>query len=302
MLSPPNCGVNPPGKPLLEREAARVGEDLRQGALVGDVVRDFDHRASGRPFAVRGQRIADQQGLAAVRAEDPAPGVGIAEEVTEGHRFRWRSARGRKSSRAPPPDGRSAPHSLKSSFTFAEPEICAGSATSALPAAMSRAASSRWTLRLVGSVLPYSTLRFANPFAPSGAPMLPATVTAWPPPSPNAPVLTVTAPPERSDFSRKFITPAMASEPYWGGPDAPSRRISTCRNAIAGMAEMSGPWAPSETPLPSQVMTAPRWAALAVDQHQRVIRRQTAQVGRPHDARRVVVVLGVDVEGRQDAA
>ena len=36
-------------------------------------------------------------------------------------------------------------------------------------------------------------------------------------------------PPEESSLSWKFITPAMASEPYWA--DAPSRSTSTCRSA-----------------------------------------------------------------------
>ena len=49
----------------------------------------------------------------------------------------------------------------------------------------------------------------------------------------------------------------MASEPYCAA--APSRSTSTCRNAIDGILEMSGPCAPSATPLPIQVMTAPRW-------------------------------------------
>ena len=48
----------------------------------------------------------------------------------------------------------------------------------------------------------------------------------------------------------------MASEPYWAA--APSRSTSICRSAMDGIAEMSGPCAPSDTPLPIQVMTAPR--------------------------------------------
>ena len=63
------------------------------------------------------------------------------------------------------------------------PQICAGSATSVLPAAMSAAASARCTLRLVGSALPYSRLRLAKPFAPSGNPTLPATLWASPSPA-----------------------------------------------------------------------------------------------------------------------
>ena len=52
----------------------------------------------------------------------------------------------------------------------------------------------------------------------------------------------------------------MASEPYCA--EAPSRSTSTWRSAMPGMAPMSGPWAPSERPAPSQVMTAPRWRRL----------------------------------------
>ncbi|MYG80292.1 MAG: hypothetical protein F4187_00290 [Gemmatimonadetes bacterium] len=49
----------------------------------------------------------------------------------------------------------------------------------------------------------------------------------------------------------------MASEPYWA--DAPSRRTSTCRSAIAGIVEMSGPWAPSANPPPIHMMIDARW-------------------------------------------
>ena len=61
-------------------------------------------------------------------------------------------------------------------------------------------------------------------------------------------------------MSRKFKTPAIASEPYWA--EAPSRRISTRRSAMPGMADRSGPWAPWETPMRDQRMTAPRWRRL----------------------------------------
>ena len=64
-------------------------------------------------------------------------------------------------------------------------------------------------------------------------------------------------PPERASFSVRFMTPAMASEPYWA--EAPSRRISTWRSAIAGIVEMSGPWAPSANPPPIHMMIDARW-------------------------------------------
>ena len=56
------------------------------------------------------------------------------------------------------------------------------------------------------------------------------------------------------------MTPAMASEPYWA--DAPSRRISTWRTAMAGIDEMSGPWEPSANPPPIHMMIAARWRRL----------------------------------------
>ena len=148
------------------------------------------------------------------------------------------------------------PHSFRLSSTLGDPQIWAGSATWALPAAMRAAASSRCTLRLVAPVSPYSRLRFAKPFPPRGRPALPATVHVPPSPAAWPPVCSSRLPPDRSSFSRKFSTPAMASEPYCAA--APSRSTSTCRSAIDGMLEMSGPWAPSATPLPCQVMTAPR--------------------------------------------
>ena len=47
----------------------------------------------------------------------------------------------------------------------------------------------------------------------------------------------------------------MASDPYCA--DAPSRSTSTCRRAMDGMVEMSGPCAPSVTPA-NQAMTDDR--------------------------------------------
>ena len=55
------------------------------------------------------------------------------------------------------------------------------------------------------------------------------------------------------------MTPAMASEPYCA--EAPSRSTSTCRRAIDGMVEMSGPCVPSVTP-PNQTRIAERWRRL----------------------------------------
>ena len=142
-----------------------------------------------------------------------------------------------------------------------------------LPVLMMLIASFRCTLRLVGSAPPYSTLRLKKPFAPIGMPTFAATAYDGPfspanvywPPNPllepgfeswNCPERTSMLPPELASLSWKLITPAIASEPYWA--DAPSRRTSTCRSAMAGMTEMSGPWEPSEIPFPSQAMTAAR--------------------------------------------
>ena len=70
------------------------------------------------------------------------------------------------------------------------------------------------------------------------------------------PCLASTLPPLLASFRTKLTTPAMASEPYCAA--APSRSTSTRSMALAGMAEMSGPWAPSEAPLEIHWMTAPR--------------------------------------------
>ena len=67
-------------------------------------------------------------------------------------------------------------------------------------------------------------------------------------------------PPEEAFLRVRFTTPAMASEPYWA--DAPSRRTSTWRTAMAGIAEMSGPWAPSAKPPPIHMMMEARWRRL----------------------------------------
>ena len=129
------------------------------------------------------------------------------------------------------------------------PHACGWSeGTWVLPAAMSATASRRGADRSVRFALPYSRLRFAKPVAPSGRPMLPANRLDSPSPARYIPVFSSTEPPERASLSWKFSTPAMASEPYWAA--APSRSTSTCRSAIAGMAEMSGPCEPNATPLP----------------------------------------------------
>ena len=66
-------------------------------------------------------------------------------------------------------------------MTLGEPQTCAvGVRTAVFPALTSAAASFRWMARSVGSWLPYSTLRLANPNSPSGMPKLLATATDLP--------------------------------------------------------------------------------------------------------------------------
>ena len=130
-----------------------------------------------------------------------------------------------------------------------------------LPAARSAMASLRGALRLVGFEPPYSRLRLAKPVAPSGSPALAATLKASPSPALNIPVFNSIAPLEGLFLSWKFMTPAMASEPYCAA--APSRSTSTCRSAMDGMTEMSGPCDPKVTPLPPyQSMIDERWRRL----------------------------------------
>ena len=75
------------------------------------------------------------------------------------------------------------------------------------------------------------------------------------------PVLSSNDPPEAVSLSWKFITPAIASEPYCAA--APSRSTSTWRSAMAGITDMSGPWDPYATPLPPcHSRTEERWRRL----------------------------------------
>ena len=141
-----------------------------------------------------------------------------------------------------------------------EPQTCAGSATNVLPPAINAAASSRWTLREVGSLSRYSTEKLANPLSVKGRPMLPAIWVASPSPSKYCPVLNSKEPPSESSLSAKLITPAIASEPYCAA--APSRNTSTCLSATDGIVEISGPCAPSEIWPPKKVITAERWRRL----------------------------------------
>ena len=160
-------------------------------------------------------------------------------------------------------------HSLISLDTWGDPQIWAGDRTLVLPAPTSALASLRCVLRSVGLALPYSPVRFRKPVSPSGNPTFPDRVYISPSPGnqpssngslvlPNRfpPVLSSMRPPDRSFLSTRFMTPAIASEPYCA--DAPSRSTSACSSAMPGMSAMSGPCEPSARPLPYQVITAAR--------------------------------------------
>ena len=84
--SPPKLGVKPPGEPLVERKAVRIRRDRRERAAVGDVADDRHRRAAagaGHP-RLGPQPVAHQQRAAAVRAEDTAPRIRVAEEEAAG--------------------------------------------------------------------------------------------------------------------------------------------------------------------------------------------------------------------------
>ena len=92
---------------------------------------------------------------------------------------------------------------------------------------------------------------------------------ALPPPSPKRPVLYSNAPPEAAS--------------------------STCRSAMAGMAEMSGPWEPNATPLPPcQSMIDDRCRRLTLTSTSVWSGSQVAQHRRPDDGGGVADRLGID--------
>ena len=146
---------------------------------------------------------------------------------------------------------------LMLSLTLGEPQGLAGTPTPGMPRAISSVACPCCTLRSVGADSAYSRLRLAKPASDSGSPMLPATAVMFSPESSMwKPRFASTATPCAESFRTKFNTPAMASEPYWAA--APSRSTSMRSRAMAGMADMSGPWAPFEAPLEIHWITAPR--------------------------------------------
>ena len=93
----------------------------------------------------------------------------------------------------------------------------------------------------------------------------------------------------------------MASEPYCAA--APSRKTSTCRSAMAGMAEMSGPCEPYATPLPPcQSMIDERWRRLPFTRTSVWSGAKLRSIAGRDDRRRVTDRLCVDIERRDDRA
>ena len=80
------AGREAAGEPLVERKAVRIRRDRRERAAVGDVADDRHRRAAagaGHP-RLGPQPVAHQQRAAAVRAEDAAPRMRVAEEEAAG--------------------------------------------------------------------------------------------------------------------------------------------------------------------------------------------------------------------------
>ena len=87
----------------------------------------------------------------------------------------------------------------------------------------------------------------------------------------------------------------MASEPYWAA--APSRSTSICRSAMDGNRGDVRALRPVGYAVADPGDDRAPVPALAVDQHQRVVRGEAAQVGGTDDPGRVAHRLRVDVEG-----
>ena len=81
------AGREAAGKAFVEREAVGIGPHGGQAGGVGDVVDDRHHRAAaGARLARLGpQPVAHEQRLSAVRAEDAAARIRVAEEEAAGH-------------------------------------------------------------------------------------------------------------------------------------------------------------------------------------------------------------------------
>ena len=86
--SPPNRGVNPPGKIFLERETAGIEENSGKGLLARHGVVDRHLGAVRRAIEdpiLSVEHIADEQGLAGIGTENRGPGIGITEEEPAGY-------------------------------------------------------------------------------------------------------------------------------------------------------------------------------------------------------------------------
>ena len=198
------------GEPAVEREAVRVGLHRREGARVRDVVDDrYRGAAAGaRDAGVGPDPVADEQARRAVvesrAAEDAAAGMRIPGSRSRRSPCGSRSWCGRRTAGRCRTGCRSCRTAFRSSSISGEPQTCAGFRMLPLPASMMPAASLRWMLRLVGLALPYSRLRFTNPFGPSGSPVLPDTEYACPrPPIPLHECLMSPMMPARSSMCRR---------------------------------------------------------------------------------------------------
>ena len=256
-------GREPAGEPVIQGEAAGVGCDGGQRVAVGHVVNDRHGRAIAgvRDSGFGPLPVAHQQRLSAVRAEDAATRVRVAEEKPARHPLArevgvgvgLKTAVGCVAEVAEELDiavhFRRAPDlgRVRQHVGVARRAERGGIAAGRAPVGRIRAAV------------------FQAEIGETAAAQRQADVgchaVGFPSPSRCVPAFNDTAPPEAASFNWKFMTPAMASEPYWAA--APSRNTSTCRSAMAGIAEMSGPWEPKATPLPPcQSMIAERWRRL----------------------------------------
>ena len=102
---------------------------------------------------------------------------------------------------------------------------------------------------------------FKNPLSDKGSPILAAAVISCSPPRPfsaviQVPCVTWNSTPSELSLRIKFITPAIASEPYCA--DAPSRKTSSLLTAMLGIIPTSTAWAPTFMAAPKCEIRAER--------------------------------------------
>ena len=176
------------------------------------------------------------------------------------------------------------------------PQTCGRSeGTCVLPAAMSASASRRGAARLVGFALPYSRLRLANPVAPSGRPMFPANWAASPSPARVHPGVELDAAAgagvlelevhHAGDGVRAVLRRRAVAQHL----DLPQRNRGYGRDVGRLRAERY-----AVTTVPVDYRRAV--TALAVDEDQRMVRRQVAQHGGADHGRAAADRLRVGVE------